>query len=47
MPEAVIYNQELMPTHRPFAASNSRAIKQPCWRAKVALGQDKQKANDI
>ena len=45
MPEAVIYNQELMPAYRPFAASNSRGIKQPCWRAKVALGQDKQKAN--
>ena len=47
MPEAVIYNQELMPAYRPFAASNSRVIKQPCWRAKVALGQDKQKANVI
>ena len=29
---------------RPFAASHSRGTKpQPCWRAKVALGQDKQR----
>ena len=27
----------------PFAASHSRGTKPPCWRAKVALGQDKQK----
>ena len=28
---------------RPFAASHSRGTKPPCWRAKVALGQDEQK----
>ena len=28
----------------PFAASRSRGTKPPFWRAKVALGQDKQKA---
>ena len=33
--------------NRPFAASNSRATKLPCWRAKVALGQDKQKEHII
>ena len=27
----------------PFAASHSRGTKPPRWRAKVALGQDKQK----
>ena len=27
---------------RPFAASLSRGTKPWCWRAKVALGQDKQ-----
>ena len=27
--------------NRPFAASHSRGTKPPCWRAKVALGQDK------
>ena len=27
----------------PFAASHSRGTKPPCWRAKVALGQDKQR----
>ena len=27
---------------RPFAASHLRGTKLPCWRAKVALGQDKQ-----
>ena len=30
--------------NRPFAASHSRGTKPPYWRAKVALGQDKQKA---
>ena len=35
MSEAVIYNQELLLAYRPFAASNSRGIKQPCWQAKV------------
>ena len=30
-------------TNRPFAASHSRGAKPPRWRAKVALGQDKQK----
>ena len=29
--------------NRPFAASHSRGKKPPRWRAKVALGQDKQK----
>ena len=29
--------------NRPFAASNSRGTKPPCWRAKVAPGQDKQR----
>ena len=27
----------------PLAASHSRDTKPPCWRAKVALGQDKQR----
>ena len=27
----------------PFAACHSRSTKPPCWRAKVALGQDKQR----
>ena len=30
--------------NRPFAASHSRGTKPTCWRAKVAPGQDKQKA---
>ena len=29
--------------NRPFAASHSRGTKPPRWRAKVTLGQDKQK----
>ena len=29
--------------NRPFAASHSRGTKPPCWNAKVALGQDKQR----
>ena len=29
---------------RPFTAFHSRGAKPPCWDAKVALGQDKQKA---
>ena len=29
--------------NRPFAAGHSRGTKPPCWRANVALGQDKQK----
>ena len=29
--------------NRPFAASNSHGTKPPCWRAKVAPGQDKQR----
>ena len=33
--------------NRFFAASNSRGTKPPCWRAKVALGQDKQKEHII
>ena len=28
---------------RPFATSHSRGTKPPCWRAKEALGQDKQR----
>ena len=28
--------------NRPFAAGHSRGTKPPCWKAKVALGQDKQ-----
>ena len=28
---------------RPFAAIHSCGTKPPCWRAKVALGQDKQR----
>ena len=27
----------------PFAASHSRGTNPPCWKAKVALGQDKQR----
>ena len=30
-------------TNRPITASHSRGTKLPCWRAKVALGQDKQR----
>ena len=33
--------------NRPFAASHSRDTKPPYWRAKVALGEDKQKAYKI
>ena len=29
--------------NRPFAASHSHGTKPPCWRAKVVLGQDKQR----
>ena len=29
--------------NRPFAASHSRGTKPPCWRAKVALGQDEKR----
>ena len=29
--------------YRPFAACHSRGTKPPCWDAKVALGQDKQR----
>ena len=29
--------------YRPFAASHSRATKPPCWRAKAALGREKQR----
>ena len=29
--------------NRPFAASHSRGTKPPCWRGKVALGEDKQR----
>ena len=32
---------------RPFAAFHSRGTKPPCWDAKVALGQDQQKADII
>ena len=38
------FNIQQPPLHnRPFAASHSRSTKPPCWRAKVALGQDKQR----
>ena len=30
--------------NRPFAAFHSRGTKPPCWDAKVALGQDQQRA---
>ena len=30
-------------SNRPFAASHSRGTNLLCWRAKVALGQDKQR----
>ena len=33
----------ISPTNRPFAACHSRGTKPPCWNAKVALGQDKQR----
>lgn len=33
--------------NRPFAASHSGGTKPPCWRAKVALGLDKQKTYKI
>ena len=33
--------------NRLVAASHSRGTKPPCWRANVALRQDKQKANII
>ena len=29
--------------NRPFAANHLRGTKPPCWRAKVALGQDEQR----
>ena len=30
-------------SNRPFVASHSRGTKPPCWRARVAVSQDKQK----
>ena len=30
-------------SNRPFAAFHSRGTKPPCWDAKIALGQDKQR----
>ena len=43
----MIKNAKCLPTfersNRPFTASHSRRTKPPCWRARVALGQDKQK----
>ena len=30
-------------SNRPFAAIHSRGTNPPCWRAKVALGQDKER----
>ena len=30
-------------SNRPFGASHSRGTKPPRWRAKIALGQDKQR----
>ena len=32
-----------IPCDRPFATSHSRGTRPPCWRAKIALGQDKQR----
>ena len=40
----VNYTRPVDRNSRPFAASHSCGKKPPCWRAKVALGQDKQKA---
>ena len=43
----MIKNAKCLPTfersNRPFTASHSRRTKPPCCRARVALGQDKQK----
>ena len=38
-----IQTKEVYCLDRPFAASHSRDTKPPCWRAKVALGHDKQR----
>ena len=37
------HQQERLKGNRPFAACHSLSTKPPCWDAKVALGQDKQK----
>ena len=44
MASSTVY-QSILELHlnRPFAASHSRGTKPPCWTAKVALGQDKQR----
>ena len=39
----IVRPQEKYGSCRPFATSHSRDTKPPCWRAKVTLGQDKQK----
>ena len=39
----MIWFPRIKGNNRPFAASHSRGTKPPCWRAKVALGQDKQR----
>ena len=36
---------KILAVNRPFAASHSRGIRPPCWRAKVALGQETNKEN--
>ena len=40
----MVDNNFVLSNNRPFAASHSRGTKPPYWRAKVGLGQDKQKA---
>ena len=40
----MVDNNFVLSNNRPFAASYSRGTKPPYWRAKVGLGQDKQKA---
>ena len=44
MASSTIYQSVLeLRLNRPLAASHSRGTKSPCWRAKVALRQDKQR----
>ena len=38
----MIWFPRIKGNNRPFAASHSRGTKRPCWRAEVAVGQDKQ-----
>ena len=35
--------EKIKDRNRPFAGSHSRGTKPPCWRAKVALGQEQQR----